>query len=224
MDEREVVRLYVDEDLSLRQVAARLGTNHHLVRRILERHGVAVVQKHRPRTFTESHRQRLSEAGKGRVPWNEGLTMSEDSRRKNMAAKMGTAIDLSRYPDLARLLILTRLQAKHRAHLAPDDATRQAFLDRFYHDAAFNAVYDAWIASGKDRWFYPSLDHKHPKASGADWTLENLQFLTWFENRAKADMTVEEWEAFRQTTNTRSDLFIEAILGSRRENDSARGT
>jgi hypothetical protein len=32
--------------------------------------------------------------------------------------------------------------------------------------------------------------------------------MTWFENRAKADMTKGDWELFKINTNTKSDLFI----------------
>ena len=45
------------------------------------------------------------------------------------------------------------------------------------------------------------------KFNGENWNLNNLQFLTWFENRAKAEMNQDEWEEFKRNTNTRSDLF-----------------
>lgn len=61
----------------------------------------------------------------------------------------------------------------------------------------------------------PSLDHIHPQAKKGSWNLENLQFLTWFENRAKADMSQEEWGKFKRETNTRSDLFIDSILNEK---------
>jgi hypothetical protein len=48
--------------------------------------------------------------------------------------------------------------------------------------------------------------------NGGGWSLDNLCFLTWFENRAKADMSADEWAAFRRQTNTTSDLFIDTIL------------
>ena len=38
--------------------------------------------------------------------------------------------------------------------------------------------------------------------------LDNIQFLTWFENRAKAEMSQQEWDIFKKKTNTKSDLFI----------------
>lgn len=40
----------------------------------------------------------------------------------------------------------------------------------------------------------PSLDHITPKAKGGTSSLDNLQFLSWFENRCKNDMTQNEWD------------------------------
>jgi hypothetical protein len=208
IDEREVLRLYKDEDLTLREVARRLKTSHHRIRRILGIHGVGVTRKNKLRVFTEEHRRKIGQASKGRRPWSMGLKMSEESKRKNMRAKLKTEIDLSRYPDFERLKLLTRLTARHRAHLGLSDEARRAFLDRFYFDEQFNRVYDAWLASGKSKWFHPSLDHIDPKANGGTFDLSNLRFITWFENRAKADMTLEQWERFKAATNTCSDLFV----------------
>lgn len=213
MDDQEVIRLYTVERWTLRRIADLYHTNHHMIRRVLHRNGVEITGNRQRKPASEETRRKISEANKGRKVWITGLKMDETSRRKNMTRKMRTSLDLSVYTDFDKLKILTHLQAKWKEHFAPNDETRKAFLDRFYFDKAFNAVYDNWIASGKNKWYYPSLDHKTPKANGANWSLDNLQFITWFENRAKADMTIAEWEAFKQATNTRSDLFIESILG-----------
>ncbi len=52
------------------------------------------------------------------------------------------------------------------------------------------------------------LDHKIPISKGGTYDIENLQILTWFENRAKCDMTQEEWEKFKNKTNTESAYFV----------------
>jgi hypothetical protein len=212
MDDQEVIRLYTVERWTLRRIADLYHTNHHMIRRILHRNGVVITGNRQRKPASEETRRKISEANRGRKAWSTGLKMGEAFKRKNMRAKMRTSIDLNVYTDFERLKILTRLQAKWKQYLAPDDTTRQAFLDKFYFDRGFNAVYDAWIASNKNKWFYPSLDHKTPKVNGADWALDNLQFITWFENRAKADMTLDEWGTFKRATNTRSDLFIEVLL------------
>ena len=35
--------------------------------------------------------------------------------------------------------------------------------------------------------------HIHTRANGGCNMIDNLQFLTWFENRAKCDMSQEDW-------------------------------
>lgn len=52
----------------------------------------------------------------------------------------------------------------------------------------------------------PSLDHIVPKSKGGSLNnIDNLQFLTWFENRAKNDLTQEEWNSIK---NNIGDYFI----------------
>ena len=43
-------------------------------------------------------------------------------------------------------------------------------------------------------------------------TLNNFQFLITFENLAKKDMIMTEWNEFKQKINTQSDYFIENIM------------
>jgi hypothetical protein len=211
MDENEVVRLYVEQGYTLRMIADELGTNHHMVRRVLTRHGVTITQQGRKRKpFTNEHRRKISEASKGRPSWSAGKVLPESFRRANMRGKLGTSIDLSKYADYARLSFLTRFLSKRREFIGFNDSVREPFLDKFYFDEQFNRIYDAWIASGQSKWWRPTLDHKHSQSNGGNWELENLQFLTWFENRAKAEMNDDEWLSFCVATNTQSDLFIRA--------------
>ncbi|MBR0288533.1 MAG: HNH endonuclease [Selenomonadaceae bacterium] len=43
-----------------------------------------------------------------------------------------------------------------------------------------------------------SLDHIIPLSRGGTWDLENLQVISWFDNRAKCDMTQDEYEAMKK--------------------------
>ena len=58
----------------------------------------------------------------------------------------------------------------------------------------------------------PSILNQVPKSRGGDNSLDNLQYLTVFENLSKRDMTMEEWNNFKKETNTHSDFYIESIL------------
>lgn len=90
------------------------------------------------------------------------------------------------------------------------------FLEYWWNDKQFNTIYEFWKKQERFSTFYdlakPSLDHKIPKSRGGTNTLDNLQFLTVFENLSKRDFTQEEWEQFKKDTNTHSEYYIEEIL------------
>lgn len=96
------------------------------------------------------------------------------------------------------------------------------FYYNIYNNEQFNKVWKFWKAQEKlEGTFYdmakPSLDHIIPKSRGGTNDLDNIQFLTVFENLAKRDMTMEEWNGFKQRTNTTSEYFIESIMRKRGE-------
>lgn len=71
------------------------------------------------------------------------------------------------------------------------------FVNFFYDDYTFNRIYDEWIefGEGKDSHLKPSIDHIVPYCSfkGVDvskaWEVENLEYMTWEENRLKNSCT-----------------------------------
>lgn len=93
----------------------------------------------------------------------------------------------------------------------------EQIIDYFWKDKQFNLIYNFWKNNQfKNHTFYdwakPSLDHIVPSSKGGKNILENFQFLTTFENLAKRDMTMEEWNNFKKNTHTTSDYFIESII------------
>ena len=216
LNEQEIIKLYTQDLWTLRMVADSVNSNHHTIRRILQKHNIAISAKQRRKPFSEDHKKRISESRKklkanGWIPHNLGIKMSESANRKNMATKLNrllvTGEVLSKYKNFDKLKFLTRGVSRHRKEFQSDEKFI-SYLDKFYFCKEFNKQYDRWIESGKNKWYMPSIDHINPKANGGICDLNNLRFITWFENRAKADMPIDEWNEFKRITNTNSELFV----------------
>lgn len=210
MDIELIIKMYTKDGMTLREIGKKLNTYHRKIGDILRANGVTITRRNGLRKFSEDHRRKLSEAMKGRKCWASGRKMTEDHCRKNMASKLNrplvTKEKLSRYEDFERLKFLNKVISRHRREFV-DDNKYIEYLDRFYFCSQFNRVYDKWIESGRNKWFMPSIDHINPVSNGGRCDLDNIQFITWFENRAKAEMTMQEWNIFKLSTNTKSDLF-----------------
>ena len=64
----------------------------------------------------------------------------------------------------------------------------------------FNELYEKWIKTN-DKWIKPSLDHIEAKSKGGSLLVDNLQFISWLENRAKIDIDKELWDKMKQNIN-----------------------
>lgn len=205
MDIEKLKKLYEKEMWSLRMIASEFQTNHHLIKRILLREGIQISSKGRKKFPPTAEQKKLrGERRKARhasgelVIWSKGKKMTQDFLLKNMIAHLRWEVKLEwlrKFEDIERLKFLNKVVSRYRLHF--DTCTYVAFVERFYHDSQFISLYSRWNASNKDKWLIPSIDHINPKASGGDFNLDNLRFITWFENRAKADMSLAEWEKIK---------------------------
>ena len=199
-----ILREYRAGETSLRDVADLCGTNHHTVKRVLVKNGVEVVTAKR-KPFTKDHRERISKSTKGRSSWIKGKKATDEMIYKNMAAHLRFDVSwqwLMQFDDIDKLKLLNDVITNRpgRMGLARwDESTEwyKSYIERFYNNIQFNLIYSAWIDSGKVKYKKPSLDHIVPRAKGGTNSLDNLQFLTWFENRCKNDMSQSEWDLLK---------------------------
>lgn len=132
-----------------------------------------------------------------------------------------TSEELEQYDDFEKFLLihkaLIRTSGNDSYYYNNHPELYREIINYFYYEKQFNALYSFWKNSEMKNvtfydWAKPSLDHIVPKSKGGTNTLDNFQFLTTFENLAKRDMTMEEWQNFKKRTHTCSDYFIENIM------------
>ena len=172
MIEGEVVEDYLSGS-SMRCIAVKYNTNHKFISRILKRNGVET-----------------------RPPQHKREQRKFDCKKKVLYHNMQTHLmfDVSldwllQFEDIERLKMLNRCVTSRDDRFNENSNWYVTFIEKFYRDAQFNSIYDKWIDSGKQKYFRPSVDHIIPKAKGGTNNVDNLQILSWFENRCKNDMS-----------------------------------
>ncbi len=217
MDEDKIVEMYTKGGYTLRHLADEFSSNHHRIKRILVKHGVTITRRNSLKEFSTEHKRKISETRKKMfangetTTWSKGKKMADITNRKNLIAhlKYDITIDfLEQFEDIEKIKVLNNAITRDRVSKYFNTEKYKLYLQRFYHDSHFNFVYNNWLVSGKNNYYKPSLDHIIPTSRGGSFELENLQFLSWFENRTKNDMTMDEWLEFRKTTKTTSSLFL----------------
>lgn len=194
-------RLYVEEGYTLRRIAKKFNTNHHFVHRRLSDMGVEITDIGRVREpFTDEHKKRIAATSKGRPGFWKGKKVPKRALYLNMLAHLRWNVDLDfllQFDDVERLKVLNRLLSRNRVYCHFDDEKYKRFIEKFYPDENLIKQMQHYQESG-NKYDRPSLDHIIPLARGGTWDLDNLQIISWFDNRAKCDMTQEEYEAMKK--------------------------
>jgi hypothetical protein len=200
MNENKIVEMYKNDRYTLRHLAEVFETNHHKIKRILLKNGVKITRRNTLKEFSKTHRDNISKACKGRAGVWKGKKMSREHTLKNMKAHLKYDVSLewlSSFEDIEKLKYLNRSLSKKRDCEGFTTEIYKQFIEKFYEDKKFNELYTKWLET-KDKWIKPSLDHIQAKARGGTLLLDNLQFVSWLENRAKADIKQDEWERIKK--------------------------
>lgn len=136
----------------------------------------------------------------GRKTWSQGKKMTRQCVLKNMNAHLKYDVSLEwldSFEDIEKLKYLNRSIARERDYRGFNTEIYKQFIEKFYGDKKFNQLFSEWIKT-KDKWIKPSLDHIQAKARGGTLLLDNLQFISWLENRAKIDISQVEWDKIKK--------------------------
>lgn len=176
LTDQEIVTYY-ESGMSMREVATLAKTNHKRVSRILKRKGVA----------------KRTPVGK---PKNK-FSSKSDLLYNNMAKHLRFDVDLNwlrQFEDFEKLKLLNNCVTKRGDRFDVTTEWYKEYVTKFYHDTNYNKLYDSWLKFGKIKYLKPSIDHIVPVSKGGGNNLDNLQFLSWFENRCKNDISQDDWD------------------------------
>lgn len=104
---------------------------------------------------------------------------------------------LLQFEDFEKLSFLNRQITNRDDRFTETTEWYKSYIERFYYDDSFNRLYARYLQTGKQKYLKPSLDHIIPKSHGGTNQIDNLRFITFFENMCKRDIPPEEWEKMK---------------------------
>jgi 5-methylcytosine-specific restriction endonuclease McrA len=174
---------------SMRQIALLMNTNHKRISRILKGEN---IQTKKP----------LNKRGLKKFKCHREVIYN------NMATHLRFDVDyqwLMQFEDFKKVQQLNICITDRGGRWTVTTEWYKEYITKFYNDPQFNNVYEKWKLSDFEFYKKPSIDHIIPKSKKGTNDLDNLQFLSWFENRCKNDMLQEDWNIVKKNIG---DYFV----------------
>lgn len=137
-----------------------------------------------------------------KVKYNTSLSSVLSKSRFNLVAQ-----DFEGINDIEKfrfLLSCVRSRDKKRQFNFTDEDFLN-YINKFYFCKKFNRLYRLYLKNNKLKQLRPSLDHIVPRSLGGSNNLDNLEFITFFENCAKLDCPPSVWKKIKENIH----LFID---------------
>lgn len=196
---KQIIKFYIEEKFTIYKISNILGLSRRTISKYLKSKGIKITLKDRNRKkyrMTDEHKKKISIISKSR----KGKKTTIEHIYKNMAAHLRYDVEytwLIKYDDLEKLKFLNSAVVRKRDFNFNTEIYKK-YIHTFYYDTKFNVIYNKWIENDKNKWLKPSLDHIIPNKNGSLDDISNLEFLTWFENRAKNDIDINEWKQMKK--------------------------
>jgi hypothetical protein len=189
-----MIEHYFPGKTSIREAARSAGVSNHRMKRALISAGVEILRAP-TQPFTESHKQAL----RGKRPWakcwSRGKKMSADFRLKNAIShsRFDVSYEWASQFDLDVFMAINKAITPRSGRWSITSDDYRMIVEKFGRCSTVRRIVQRWLASGRNKYLALSFDHIKPTCRGGGCGIENIQPMTWFENRCKNDMTQEEW-------------------------------
>lgn len=203
LNQDQIINEYKSKNFTLVDLANKHEVDYRRIRSILIKNNIDIINGNKIKPVPEERKLKMSKvkkemfaSGKLKI-WCQGKKRNKIDLYKNMKAHLKYEIELEwlmEYEDIEKLKFLNKSLTRERNKKGFNTEIYKNFIKKFYFDDQFNTLYNKWLLNKTDLWLKPSLDHIKPKSKGGSLTdLNNLQFLTWLENKCKSNMEQSKW-------------------------------
>lgn len=199
--EEQVIKEYKPGKTSLRDIAEIFNTNHHRIKRILVKNDIEII-KAKGKKLSPERKKKCAEILANHRPNLKGISHNNEHKYKNMCSKRQNGITceylMQHFEDYDKLYILNEMLKQGSRILNFSTTEMKEYYEYYYNDDLFCKIYNNYKLSNKNKWYKPSLDHIIPISKKGCNKLENLQIMTWFENKSKGNKNNNVWQLIKK--------------------------